>query len=99
MERALTMTEIAGELTAMIQKYTSRHRTDISVVYSCPSEEDIQSRYTAWDRVRFGLMPREEYFEIWKTNENYLLYVVPVSGDSYLTAIWEAMELISRKFC
>ncbi len=90
------MTFIASDLTKMIEKYTHHHRTDISVTYESYIAEEIEERFR-----QHCIRPHEEYFMIWKDegDERLLLYAVNVSGDANLTAIWEAMDLISRKFC
>ena len=53
--------------------------------------------FTDWERKYFGIGNGGEYFFIWE-DEEYLLYVVDVTGDSVLTALSELMNLIGRKF-
>ena len=54
--------------------------------------------FTEWEQRYFHIMTGEEYFFIWDEEEDRLLYVVNVTGDSVLTALSELMNLIGKKF-
>lgn len=71
---------------------------DIRIEYVCEDEAGIMSRTTPWERSYHHVRPGAEYFMIWETEHNDLLYVVEVTADSVLTAAWELLSLMSRKF-
>ena len=52
--------------------------------------------FSDWDRQYHGIIDGEEYFFVY--DNNHLLYVINVTGDSTLTAMSELMELLARKF-
>jgi len=49
-----------------------------------------------WDRNYHNLIDGEDYFFIWQDKK--LLYTIDVTGDSVLTALWELMEKLAKKF-
>ena len=54
--------------------------------------------FTELEQQYYHIFDGEEYFFIWDEQEDHLLYVINVSGDSVLTALSELMNLIGRKF-
>ena len=96
MNRIEKMDNLADVLTSLIYLYG--RRKDIDVTYAKLNEEMLQNFsdfQIQYNRLRIG----EEYFFIWENEpERGLLYVVCVTADSELTAAYEAIELISRKF-
>ena len=88
------MTRIAQELTTIIRTYG--RRKDVCVTFICPTADEIPKIFSEWQRMQFHPHSGDELFLFYGDDE--LLYVVNVSADAYLTAIWEAMDLASRKF-
>lgn len=100
MERKEQMQEIAETLTTMIHKYGCGHREDIAVTYAELTNDDM-AKFSDFAIRYHQIHEGEEYFFIWENisdEKPSLLYVRNVTADSKLTAIWEAMDLISRKF-
>lgn len=98
MTRTEKMNAIAADLTRMILDYG--RRKDITVTYAELTDEDM-AKFSDFAIRYHQLRKYEEYFLIWENIPNEkpgLLYVRNVSCDSLLTAIWEAMDLISGKF-
>ena len=96
-KREATMNELAVYGTALIRKFG--RRDDIIVTYHRPTEKTI-SAYTDFQRRYHGIVTGCEYFFFWVVDENgnHLLYVKDVSADAPLTAMYELMDLASRKF-
>jgi hypothetical protein len=53
--------------------------------------------FSDWDRKYYGLHTGDESFLIFD-EEDHLLYVVNVTGDSIITAVYELMSKLSCKF-
>ena len=62
------------------------------IVYGVPKNVNI----SYWDMKHLGLIDGEDYFFVFVNNK--LLYAVNVTADSTLTAIYELVELLARKF-
>lgn len=72
----------------------------IHIFYDKPLADNI-FRYEKWDQEYFHIAPGEEYFIIYESHPyeaDHILYAVNVTADSALTATYELMDLISRKF-
>lgn len=89
-QRTLDMQQIAIDIEKMVNRNIVDH---ITIVYVEMTEkvrkEDKQLQ-------RFRVVEGDEYFMI--SRAGTLLYVVNVSADNCLTAAYELMELIRRKF-
>lgn len=64
---------------------------------------ELIAGFTEWDVKRFGLLSGNECYFIYATDETpdakeELLYVVNVTCDSLMTAAYELMDLLARKF-
>lgn len=100
-ERASKMKRIAKSAMNMIR--IARPERKIVIEYVKPTDHDIE-RYTEWERKRNALRTGDEYFLVWDTDPHWdtdradLLYAVNVSIDSLLTAAYELLELLHRKF-
>lgn len=98
MTRNEQMNSIAETLTSLIYNYG--RRKDITVTYAKPTNDDM-AKFSDFAIHYHQIYKGEEYFFIWENQPDKkpgLLYVVNVTADALLTAIWEAMDLISRKF-
>lgn len=93
MNRTESLNDIAGTIEEMIRRYG--HRKDITVTFEKLTEEGLR-RFRDFQRMYFALRAGEEYFFVWEPDG--LLYVVPITGDSLLTAAYELMDLVFRKF-
>lgn len=51
-----------------------------------------------WKRHYLQIMSGDEYVFVSDNETGETLYAVNVSGDAVLTAVWEVMGLLSRKF-
>ena len=89
--------------SAMNMLRLARPDRKLTIGYIKPNEKDIE-RYTEWERERNHIRKGGEYFLVWdcapdwNTDRPDLLYAVDVSIDSLLTAAYELMELLHRKF-
>ena len=68
----------------------------LRIEYMKISEDNINS-FTEWERRYHHILTGDEYFII-REEDGQLLYARNVSGDSILTALWELMDLIAKKF-
>lgn len=89
-QRTLDMQQIAIDIEKLTNKYISE---PITIVF-----EKMETMRRAEDKQlqRFLVVKGDEYFMI--SRGGTLLYVVNVSADNCLTAAYELMELIRRKF-
>ena len=89
-QRTLDMQQIAIDIEKLTNKYISE---PITIVF-----EKMETMRRAEDKQlqRFLVVNGDEYFMI--SRGETLLYVVNVSADNCLTAAYELMELIRRKF-
>lgn len=89
-QRTLDMQQIAIDIEKLTNKYISE---PITIVF-----EKLEPMRRAEDKQlqRFLVVVGDEYFMI--SRGGTLLYVVNVSADNCLTAAYELMELIRRKF-
>lgn len=89
-QRTLDMQQIAIDIEKLTNKYISE---PITIVF-----EKMETMRRAEDKQlqRFLVVNGDEYFMI--SRGGTLLYVVNVSADNCLTAAYELMELIRRKF-
>ena len=55
-------------------------------------------RFSSFQRQYYGIMTGDEYIYVTNDTNGELLYAVNVTGDAVLTAVWEVMGLLSRKF-
>lgn len=64
------------------------------------AKEDSESvkRFSDFHRKYHGILPGMEFVYVYDDEFGGLLYAVNVTADSVLTATYELMELISRKF-
>lgn len=62
------------------------------IAYDIPEHVSL----TDWDRHYLNLINGDEYFFIYVNSE--LLYAVNVTGDSVLTAIYELIDKLAKKF-
>lgn len=98
-QRTLDMQQIAIDIEKMVNRNIVDH---ITIVYVEMTEkvrkEDKQLQRFLEDKQlqRFLVVNGDEYFMI--SRAGTLLYVVNVSADNCLTAAYELMELIRRKF-
>ncbi len=67
----------------------------IRIAFFIETEETI-AKYGEWKAMGLMMYPGRECIYVWCNEEP--LYAVNVSGDSILTIIDEAMQLIARKF-
>lgn len=67
----------------------------IRIEYFVETEETIKS-FSDWKAKYLGMHPCRACIYVWCDAD--LLYAINVSGDSILTIIDEAMQLIARKF-
>lgn len=93
------MRRIARSAMNMLRLATPNRKLKIG--YVVPNDKTI-GRYTEWQRMSKGILTGNEYFLVWDcepyTEPPRLLYAVNVSADSLLTAAYELMELLHRKF-
>lgn len=77
----------------------SGRKYPVKIEYFVESAESIDS-YNEFYRRYFAMRPGRACIYIWDTigDVDRLLYVVNIEGDSVLTAIYEAMNLIAEKF-
>lgn len=54
-------------------------------------------RFSDWDRQRLGVLSGLEMIYVIEQS-GHCLYAVNVTADSVMTAIWELMGLLSKKF-
>lgn len=100
-KRESEMRRIARSAMNMLR--LARPERKLTIAYIRPNERDIE-RYTKWQRERNHIHTHGEYFLVWDcvpdwdTDKPDLLYAVDVSADSLLTAAYELMELLHRKF-
>lgn len=107
MTREQIMTSLAVDLTGTINCFG--RRDDILIRYADITEESALE-FSPWTRSYHSLLPGREFFLVYETEKpitelpndyrpdpTNLLYAVNVSGDSYLTAAAELMDLASRK--
>lgn len=89
-QRTLDMQQIAIDIEKLTKKYITE---PITIVF-----EKMETMRRAEDKQlqRFLVVNGDEYFMI--SRAGTLLYVVNVSADNCLTAAYELMELIRRKF-
>lgn len=99
MNRMDQMCALASSLTETIK--TFGRRKDITIHYGYfDTMDDINSIFTEWEIKYLGILPGIEYFLVCEPDPEtglHELYAVNVSGDSYLTAASELMNLASRK--
>lgn len=93
MTRTESLNDIAGTIEEMIRRHG--RRKDITVTFEEPTAESLR-KFSDFQLRYFALRAGEEYFFVWEPDG--LLYAVNVTGDSLLTAAWELMDLVSRKF-
>ena len=78
-------------------------RDDVMITF-CKLTKERLSQFSEWDITRFALEGGNEYFIIWEPERTEIgaplsvLYAVNVTVDSYLTAAYELLELVHRKF-
>lgn len=94
MTRTESLNDIAGTIEEMIRRHGRRN--DITITFKKLDEREDRDKFTPFQMRYFQLMECEEYFFIRDPED--LLYAVNVTGDSLLTAAWELMDLVSRKF-
>ena len=107
MTREQMMNSLAVDLTGTINIFG--RRDDILIRYADLTEENL-AEFTPWARSYHHLLSGQEHFLVYETEKpvtdlpndykpdpTNLLYSVNVSGDSYLTAAAELMDLASRK--
>ena len=99
MERNVNLANIATKINDLVDAYGRRN--DIIIKYQKLTKESI-AELSDWDQKRFSLIPGEECFFVYEVNpdseNDFLLYVVCVTGDSLLTAAEELMHLVANKF-
>lgn len=92
--KAEILRNIAKTVEKLVRDYG--HRNDITITFKKLDEREDRDKFTPFQMRYFQLMECEEYFFIRDSED--LLYAVNVTGDSPLTAAWELMELVSKKF-
>lgn len=99
MNRKEQMNALAASLTETVKTFGRRH--DITVEYGYfDTMETVAAYFTPWQMKYHGILSGIEYFLVYEHDPETgkrLLYVINVSGDSYLTAASELMDLASRK--
>ena len=94
-ERSKALARVAQNVKYLLKLAHPEKAIDIS--YAQENLERIK-RFSDWQRKYHGIFPGDENFYIYDTTTDTLLYVVPVTADSVLTAAAELMRLISAKF-
>lgn len=94
-ERSKALASVAQNVKCLLKFAHPEKAIDIS--YAQENLESIK-RFSDWQRKYRGIFPGDENFYIYDTTTDTLLYVVPVTADSVLTAAAELMRLISAKF-
>lgn len=91
--------EINPVMAQVARIINAKREHPVKIEYFVETEESIQS-YPEFHRRYHHMRPGRECIYIWEIRDDldYLLYVVNVEGDSILTAIYEAMNLIAEKF-
>ena len=91
--------EINPVMAQVARIINAKREHHVKIEYFVETEESIQS-YPEFHRRYHHMRPSRECIYIWEIRDDldYLLYVVNIEGDSILTAIYEAMNLIAEKF-
>ena len=92
LSREETMGHIANEIQTLVNQ-TAEEQIEISYMRMTAR---LLAGFDEWSRSKFRLINGDEYFLI--TKYGVRLYMVNVTGDSYLTAIKELMDKIAAKF-
>ena len=69
----------------------------IHLAYVRETEHSVK-RYSSFQQQYFGILTGEEFIYVTDDVTGDLLYAVNVTGDAILTAVWELMGLLSKKF-
>lgn len=94
-ERSKALASVAQNVKYLLKFAHPEKAIDVS--YAQENQDSIK-RFSDWQRKYHGIFPGDENFYIYDTTTDTLLYVVPVTADSVLTAAAELMRLISAKF-
>ena len=87
-------TEELKRIAKCVMEMISPYARGVEITYRRETDESVND-FTEWAHERFGIVPGNEYFYVWRP---VLLYAVNVTADSVLTAAYELMKLIANKF-
>ena len=89
-EKTIKILECTKKIEEILQ--IIRPDNNWEIAYDTPEHVDL----TDWDRKYLQLIDGEDYFFIFVDGSP--LYAVNVTGDSIICALYELIELLSRKF-